>query len=771
MNLFFGKISKQFDTRQIEEGYYQAPRGSAWFGNIQTGDYAYIIGGDKVQFWRAKEWRVVDGNDRLYFEILNSNLGISVNDLIALNILKLSKALLVLTSRSARKAFFEIELLDQLEADQLAATSFYQSEELYRSIRIVREEAVNPASKDIQLYYKDNQLQLAPALFYEDEVYHAFRDNLKFLGQGSRYKDTILSLVKNNLGKEAVFSRSQIGFRAFYDAFFCSYKESVRYFLVGAFWDGQDPEDQTDIFVRESRWENGYNDKFIEETKAIPEGSMIAIKSAYVKERTKSVMKIKARGKVLKNYGDGKRLDVAWEKNMVPFEVEFGGYLTTVKEVTNKDHIAAIWENDGETPDEINMHNDIINLLKYKKQIILQGPPGTGKTRMAKEIAEQLNGSKSVNEDANDGIQATQYGEEAKGQAGVDNVKLIQFHPSFSYEDFVRGIVAESKGDKIEYKSINKVLGSFAEQAKQSWDNFHKDIAHISRENRAREYFDQFVDDLTEKLSSGEPVKLTQSVNIIDVEEDAFRYKGADGWSTLGNRMPFKDILQAFLDDNKVRQDIKKNKNLSGLAIQHASYFIRVLNMFQDYLTQNSLTFDQLSTDKEALKNYVLIIDEINRANLSSVLGELIYALEYRGEVVEITYGIDGNPDFVLPPNLYIIGTMNTADRSVGHIDYAIRRRFAFVDVLPEDLSVQLGDRFHKPLFDKVADLFDTHLSPEFEKKDVQLGHSYFIDKTSEGGPMSVRLHYEIKPILMEYIKDGILVGDGIKEKIEALTP
>ena len=132
-------------------------------------------------------------------------------------------------------------------------------------------------------------------------------------------------------------------------------------------------------------------------------------------------------------------------------------------------------------------------------------------------------------------------------------------------------------------------------------------------------------------------------------------------------------------------------------------------------------------------------------------------------------YEVAGSNILVLPDNLYIIGTMNTADRSVGHIDYAIRRRFAFVDMIPKDLTEELGDGFHKVLFDKVAALFITNLSPEFERKDVQLGHSYFIDKTGEGGPMAVRLLFEIKPILMEYVKDGILIGETIKEEIENL--
>jgi 5-methylcytosine-specific restriction endonuclease McrBC GTP-binding regulatory subunit McrB len=147
---------------------------------------------------------------------------------------------------------------------------------------------------------------------------------------------------------------------------------------------------------------------------------------------------------------------------------------------------------------------------------------------------------------------------------------------------------------------------------------------------------------------------------------------------------------------------------------------------------------------------FVLIIDEINRANLSSVLGELIYALEYRGEAVESMYEYKDSREIVLPENLYIIGTMNTADRSVGHIDYAIRRRFAFVDV-NTDKSV-IPEKA-KQLFGQVKDLFKDNLNKEeFEWNDVMIGHSYFLTDDLE-----LALEYEIKPILQEYRKDGVL--------------
>ena len=265
-------------------------------------------------------------------------------------------------------------------------------------------------------------------------------------------------------------------------------------------------------------------------------------------------------------------------------------------------------------------NNHMIELLKYKPQIILQGPPGTGKTREAKRIAKAL---LSLGE--NDSLE------------GNEQFKLIQFHPSYSYEDFVRGIVAKpnEEGNGIVYTAENKILGTFAKKALKDKD-----------------------------------------------------------------------------------------------------------------------------------KPYVLVIDEINRANLSAVLGELIYALEYRGEAVQSMYAIEGENNLTLPPNLYIIGTMNTADRSVGHIDYAIRRRFAFVNILPKDLTNELGDQFESALFAKVTNLFNTNLSPEFKKEEVQLGHSYFITKNT---PINIRWEYEIKPILLEYVKDGILVGEGIETTINNL--
>ena len=382
-------------------------------------------------------------------------------------------------------------------------------------------------------------------------------------------------------------------------------------------------------------------------------------------------------------------------------------------------------------------------LLKYKHQIILQGPPGTGKTREAKRIAREL---LSLGE--NDSLE------------GCEQFKLIQFHPSYSYEDFVRGIVAKpnEEGDGIVYTAENKILGAFAKEAFNNWNKAQQNTQTL----KEQDIFEAFIEHIKEELAQSEDYKypLTDSIYIFNADDKRFKYKG-DNWEvhSRGLNMNYAEIKRIIDSGIRDRQGVTKLTNIGGQARQHASYFIRIVEKYYEFKE----SYNPNITDKIPLMPYVLIIDEINRANLSAVLGELIYALEYRGEAVQSMYAIDDDNTLVLPANLYIIGTMNTADRSVGHIDYAIRRRFAFVDVLPKDLTNELGDNFAEKLYGEVSKLFEGNtLSPEFRKEEVQLGHSYFI---TEQTPIAIRWEYEIKPILLEYIKDGVLIN--VEEKIQ----
>src|SRR5690606_26636610 len=225
------------------------------------------------------------------------------------------------------------------------------------------------------------------------------RENFSGEGSGFLYKDRTTEDILNNYEdiKSAIeyeIEQDHPALSKFYDnsafrkaVFDKTYREKVlnqsgmqnKYFLVGAYWDSHDPKDQTERFVNNEIWTNGYDDKFNTLVNSINVGDYLAIKSTYVRGKTKSVMLIKARGIVLENLNDGQNLKLKWESDFEPVEVDFtGGYRATVKQVTNKAHINRIWES------EIQVENVKQALVKngYKAPInqIFYGPPGTGKT-------------------------------------------------------------------------------------------------------------------------------------------------------------------------------------------------------------------------------------------------------------------------------------------------------------------------------------------------------------------------------------------------------
>lgn len=412
---------------------------------------------------------------------------------------------------------------------------------------------------------------------------------------------------------------------------------------------------------------------------------------------------------------------------------------------------------------------NILELLENKKQIIFQGAPGTGKTYMAKDVAEQLifnNISKNKEE-------------QAALLKDSDQFKLIQFHPSYSYEDFVRGIEVKTENGQPEYITRNKVLGEFALSALKNIEDSEKDPVKLTQERSFENKLDQFKDLVRDVISekSEYPIGST-TARIIEVTDTSFKYN-YEGNRTIYFNLLFSDLIKMHNSEKSFKN--VKDVNDYGLAMKgKGSYYFPLYNSIKESEETTDATVLQ---EKVLKKKYVLIIDEINRANLPSVLGELIYALEYRGEKVDSMYEVDGDNGLILPPNLYIIGTMNTADRSVGQIDYAIRRRFAFIDVLPKvlsdepDFDIELFKTVSKFFIENIEEYINDPektvlkrsewLSDEFLPEDVWIGHSYFIMKN---GNRDVRLDYEIKPILKEYLKDGILKenvnGEDTKNKI-----
>ncbi|MCL2453629.1 MAG: AAA family ATPase, partial [Alphaproteobacteria bacterium] len=221
----------------------------------------------------------------------------------------------------------------------------------------------------------------------------------------------------------------------------------------------------------------------------------------------------------------------------------------------------------------------------------------------------------------------------------------------------------------------------------------------------------------------------------------------------------------------------------------HPSYnyedFVRGIQGFPtsqgiDYTPVDRIFAEMCKAAQQDSRPYVLIIDELNRANLSSVLGELLYGLENRERPVRTPYEVDGDFRLIIPENLYVICTMNTADRSIGHLDYALRRRFAFMqcpadrnaiqtyyDGLSIDAAVAAEMRNEAlKAFDDFSRLFKTSeggrahaLSPEQRPEDVQVGHTYFMVKARP--QLRTRIRYQVLPLLREYLADGVFLADA----------
>ena len=513
-----------------------------------------------------------------------------------------------------------------------------------------------------------------------------------------------------------------------------------------------------------------------------------------------------------------------------------------------------------------------IELLNYKKQIILQGPPGTGKTRMAKLIADEMIKSEKkltpleyielyiqnfkltpevkekvnnrtnlliefqanfpINEIQNLTVESYSFGSGSKDsfcywiERGLED--LGRFFPgpkgtlvyevfySKKSEDYISNIKSKTPEERLEdIKAALALLLTNQDYSLISKIFRPSLILKILSSYFPEEYFP--VNSKTHlpliakilKISYNEidDIQLNQLINKKFMELKSKYNSEITNFDLMAHLYDKFDIKNNSIELDEFETDLTLGEK--KLIQFHPAFtyedFVRGIvtevneNNQVKYKTVNKTLaeFAQKALDNQSL-NYVLIIDEINRANLPSVLGELIYALEYRYDyekpnenLVESMYAVKNLSDDIeskvlkLPKNLYIIGTMNTADRSVGHIDYAIRRRFAFVDILPE--SSPIDDEVTDPetnmksheLFDKVSRLFigddekkSKYLQADFEPKEVQLGHSYFLAKSTISQKsidvLDLKLEYEIKPILREYVKDGILSEDA-KEIIENL--
>ena len=434
---------------------------------------------------------------------------------------------------------------------------------------------------------------------------------------------------------------------------------------------------------------------------------------------------------------------VNWIKKGVWIESEGTIVVKTLTDVTKyAEYVQRLVELIGIEQNKA-IQNNILD-MKYPLNTILYGPPGTGKTyHTILRAAEIIENRRIENYDEALNVFKSHL---------HDSIEFITFHQNYSYEDFIQGLRPETDNkSSLVFEKKDGVFKKIADKALENLRLSKKDITELSKDVQ----FIRALEKLKETiLEAEENYSINQTAYIFEVEEDAFRYTG-EKWAnhTNGLRMKFNDLKEFYRQDVTSRKDIKKMTSISGLANQHATYYYLVYEKILSYLTDDI----EVSTIVEK-KNYVIIIDEINRANISRVFGELITLIEPDKRshgAIPLEAKLPSGDTFMVPSNLFIIGTMNTADKSIALLDIALRRRFEFEAMFPL-YEITGKEIYNSEVLKKINEqIIGT------KGHDFQIGHSYFM----ESKDLISVMNKKVIPLLLEYYMNDQKEVEGILYK------
>ena len=532
--------------------------------------------------------------------------------------------------------------------------------------------------------------------------------------------------------------------------------EQNNYFFVGTKF-GDD--DYLEYFRKEGKWELGWHNneenkqyqKMLKLFNKIKPGDVLFAKTTYVKKKNLpfvkkddlkvSVMNIRGMATVQEVLDDGHTIIVDWKKEYIEREWFFFTGQETIwfpsdikyrtKETDQLIKFAASdeiiiqdydyflnhpnWKKYKKLESETMLRNDFLfnysGILKKSKNLILRGAPGTGKTYLAKEIAMELTGGNE------------------------DQIGFVQFHPSYDYTDFVEGLRPVSNGDgAIEFKLQDGIFKQFCQRAKEAQktggqDNFEE----------AWDLYLEYVNSRDEKEYLTEFSYLTvNSRNNFNINYET---------KSQGTCLTKSYVYELYKDEKYLKQPYYRNQGKKVLEILKKRFGLK------DYISPT-----EINTDKK----FVFIIDEINRGEISKIFGELFFSIDkgYRGEKGSVSTQYanlhETDEKFYIPENVYIIGTMNDIDRSVDTFDFAMRRRFRFVEVTAESqlyiLDKELGNRAEEAKT-RLRNLNVAIENVQELNSHYHIGPSYFLDLNDVDFDYELLWSDYLKPLLEDYIR------------------
>ena len=400
--------------------------------------------------------------------------------------------------------------------------------------------------------------------------------------------------------------------------------------------------------------------------------------------------------------------------------------------------------------------NPYSSRLIESKNIILRGAPGTGKTYLAKEIAADIISNGYFDD-------FTLLTDEQKKQ-----VEFVQFHPNYDYSDFVEGLRPKTYDDgSVGFELQDGVFKKFVARAKKNLEDSQKPQEVIEKEASVKEVIYNYFSSIelgTEELETIRGSKFY----ISSIDEKYINISIPE--NKVSNRLKLniselKDMLESG-------QEFAQSKDVTlffnrATALQNDSYYLAIFK---------GIKAEKISTPKAVVKQekrkpYIFIIDEINRGEISKIFGELFFSIDpgYRGRAGEVATqyaNIHENPaeKFYIPENVYIIGTMNDIDRSVDSFDFAMRRRFRFIEI-KSDEQLEMLDALGEVKEEAIRRM--TALNNEISNVD-ELNENYHI-----GASYFLKLKYltfdqlwtdYLYPLLQDYVR-GMYDEDGIMEK------